>query len=147
MYGYPTNHGNKYTTIYSGIQCTKLGCRRFGPSMFWFINILVCQIFGRHREITPTAIDFRTTLSCPTAHFLPHTYISIGFGYVRIYRHGENDSCRACLIEQYISIYGNMMKYSHKCTLVSKWHHSQLRLWVRIMLFDVCRPKCQQAHL
>ena len=47
------------------------------------------------------------------------TYILIGFGHVRLCRHGENASFMACLIEKYIYIYthiytyDNMMKYSH----------------------------------
>ena len=107
----------QYTVAYSvlnwGVVVSVRRC--FGLSTFWSVKYLVG--IGKSPR--------RRLISGPRFHALlhissPHTYISIGFGYVRIYRHGENDSCRACLIEQYISIYGNMMKYSHKCTLVSK---------------------------
>ena len=72
------------------------------------------------------------------------TYISIGFGYVRLYRHGENAACMACLIEKYIHTYIHTYIYIYDeiftHTLVNTWYHSLLRLWVQIMLFDVCRP-------
>ena len=33
----PTNYENKYTTM---------GCRYFGLSTFWFVDVLVCRRFG-----------------------------------------------------------------------------------------------------
>ena len=32
--------------LYNGIQCTKLECRCFGLSTFWFVDVLVCRRFG-----------------------------------------------------------------------------------------------------
>ena len=64
------------------------------------------------------------------------TYILIGFGHVRLCRHGENASFMACLIEKYIYIYiyiyiythiytyDNMMKYSHISWLVRDTIHN-----------------------
>ena len=34
------------TNIYRGIQCTKMKCRRFGLSTFWFVDVSVCRCFG-----------------------------------------------------------------------------------------------------
>ena len=40
-----------------------------------------------------------------------------------------------CEIHIYVAIWWNIHTY-----LIITWCHSQLRFWVRIMLFDVCRP-------
>ena len=34
------------SNIHMGIQCTKMNCRHFGLSTFWFVDVLVCRRFG-----------------------------------------------------------------------------------------------------
>ena len=47
---HPKNYASMGTDlckyIYMGIQGTKIKCRRFGLSTFWFIDVLVCRRFG-----------------------------------------------------------------------------------------------------
>ena len=109
----------QYTVAYSvlnwGVVVSVRRC--FGLSTFWSVKFLVGIGRSPRRRFPDHAF-------MPYCTFPPHTYISIGFGYVRIYRHGENASCRACLIEKYISIYGNKMKYSHIPWLVSDTIHN-----------------------
>ena len=85
----------QYTVAYSvlnwGVVVSVRRC--FGLSTFWPVKFLVG--IGRSPR--------QRWISGPRFHALlhissPHTYISIGFGYMRIYRHGENAWCRACLL-------------------------------------------------